>query len=278
MIYRSISRTELNPNLPAGGEKVRLRVYARPRRGVMADSGERWAVIVCPGGGYQVLAPSEGEPVALAFLAAGMQAFVLDYSVEPVRYPTALMELAASVAWVRAHAEEYGIHPHRIAVCGFSAGGHLAGCVSNLWNHPVLAPLGLTAEEMRPDASILCYPVITAEARSGHRLSFERLLGAGEPVPPEISLERAVSGSTPPTFLWATVTDGTVPVENTMVYAAALQAAGVPFELHLYGDGPHAMGLATKESAWSPEYENPHAASWHGLCVEWLNRLPQRAK
>lgn len=273
MIARNITREELSPNLPAGGERVRLRAYLRPSRKVLADDGRRWAVIVCPGGGYSLLAPGEGEPVALAFLAAGVQAFVLDYSVEPVRYPVALMELAASVAWVRRHAEEYGIDPRRIAVCGFSAGGHLAGCASNLWDSPVLASLGLTPEEMRPDASILCYPVITTQAREGQPLSFSRLLGPAREVPPELLLDRSVTGRTPPTFLWATVTDDMVPVENTMLYAAALRRAGVPFELHLYGDGPHAMGLATAESAWDPAHENPHAASWHGLCVEWLRRL-----
>lgn len=272
MIYKTITREELEIPLP-GGERVRLRAYLRPRRGVLADNGARWAVIVCPGGGYQMLAPSEGEPVALAFLAAGVQAFVLDYSVEPVRYPAALMELAASVAWVRRHGAEYGIDPHKIAVCGFSAGGHLAGCVSNLWGHPVLSPMGLAPEEMRPDASILSYPVISTGGKGGRPLSFERLLGPNAPVPPEISLETAVTEKTPPTFLWATVTDSTVPVEHTMEYAAALRRANVPFELHLYGDGPHAMGLATAESAWTPEYENPHAATWHRLCVEWLNRL-----
>lgn len=274
MIYKTISRAELSPNLPAGGEKVRLRGYLRPNRGLLADDGRRWAVIICPGGGYWRLAPGESEPVALAFLAAGVQAFVLDYSVEPVRYPVALMELAASVAWVRAHAEEYGIDPNRIAVCGFSAGGHLAGCASTLWGRPVLEPLGLRPEDMRPDASILCYPVITAESSKGHLLSFSRLLGPDTDIPPELSLERSVTEGTPPTFLWATVTDDTVPVENAMVYAAALRKAGVPFELHLYGDGPHAMGLATPESAQGPEFENAHAASWHPLCVEWLRRLP----
>lgn len=273
MIAQSITREELSPNLPAGGDRVRLRTYLRPDRGLLADDGKRWAVIVCPGGGYRQLAPGEGEPVALAFLAAGVQSFVLDYSVEPVRYPVALMELAASIAWVRRHAEGYGIDPHRIAVCGFSAGGHLAGCASNLWDAPALEPLGLPPEEMRPDASILCYPVITASAGEGHPLSFSRLLGPDREAPAELLLDRSVTPRTPPTFLWATVTDGTVPVENTMLYAAALRKAGVPFELHLYGDGPHAMGLATAESAWAPEYENPHAASWHGLCVEWLRRL-----
>lgn len=273
MIYRTVTRQELHPGLPVGGERVRLRVYARPKTGMLADDGRRWAVIICPGGGYQMLAPGEGEPVALAFLAAGVQAFVLDYSVAPFRYPTALMELAAAVAWVRRHAKEYGVAPDRIAVCGFSAGGHLAGCAANLWGHPVLEPLELRPEEMRPDASILCYPVITAEARKGHALSFERLLGANTEVPEELFLERAVTRQTPPTFLWATVTDGTVPVENTMLYAGALRQAEVPFELHLFGDGPHAMGLATEESAWEQGYENPHAAHWHGLCVEWLRRL-----
>lgn len=274
MVCRVITREELGPSLPTGGDHVRLRAYPRPKQDIPPDDVRRWAVVICPGGGYWQLAPGESEPVALAFLAAGVQAFVLDYSLQPVRYPAALMELASSVAWVRAHAAEFGIDPHRIAVCGFSAGGHLAGCVSNLWEHPVLEPLGLRPEEMRPDASILCYPVVSADPGFGHLLSFQRLLGKDASVPPELSLERSVTKRTPPTFLWATVTDNTVPVENSMVYAAALRRAGVPFELHLYGDGPHAMGLATPESARSAEYENPHAATWHGLCVEWLRRLP----
>ena len=209
----------------------------------------------------------------LAFLAAGIQAFVLDYSVAPARHPAALMELAASVAWVRDHAKEYGIAPDRVAVCGFSAGGHLAGCGANLWGRPVLAPLGLPPERMRPDACILCYPVITSKPPYGSAACFENLLGEGAQIPPELSLEDVVSRDTPPTFLWATVADGTVPVENTLLYAAALRRAGVPFELHLYEKGPHAMGLATAESAWRPDYVDPHAASWHGLCVEWLKGL-----
>ena len=272
MIYKTISREELNVPVP-GGERVRLRAYLRPGKGFVADDGARWAVIICPGGGYGLVAPGEGEPVALAFLAAGMQAFVLDYSVAPARYPAALMELAASVAWVRDHAGEYGIAPDRVAVCGFSAGGHLAGCGANLWGHPVLAPLGLAPGHMRPDACVLCYPVITARPPYGSTVSFANLLGEGAEAPPELSLEDMVTGDTPPTFLWATVTDNTVLVENTMMYAAALRRAGGPFELHLYGDGPHAMGLATAESAWKPEYVDPHAATWHALCVEWLKGL-----
>lgn len=274
MIYRSIPLKELNPALDGAAENARLRVYARPGRGLLAADGKRWAVILCPGGGYGTVAPAEGEPVALAYLAAGVQAFVLDYSVAPVRWPQAFLELAATVAWVREHAEEYGVDPHRIAVCGFSAGGHLAGCMANLWGHPLLAQrLGLTPAQARPDAAILSYPVITAQGPFASKVSFDNLLGEGEDRPAELSLEESITTGNPPTFLWATVTDSTVPVENTIAYAATLRAAGVPFELHLFSDGPHAMGLATAESAWRPEQVNPHAAHWHELSVEWLGRL-----
>lgn len=271
MIYQSIPLTEVNERLPQGKTaRTRLRVYARPEKGLLAD-GDRWAVVICPGGGYGLTAPTEGEPVALAFLAAGVQAFVLDYSVAPDRWPQSFLEAASAVAWVRAHAADYGVAPNRIAVCGFSAGGHLAGCVAGLWQHPVLREqLALVPEQVRPDAAILCYPVITAEGPYASQKSFANLLGEGMPIPEELSLEKQVTAEHPRTFLWATVSDGSVPVENTMSYAAALRAKGVPFELHLYADGPHAMGLATEETAWKPEYVNPHAASWHKLCVEWL--------
>ena len=275
MIYRSIPLTELSPSLtPGSTQGTRLRVYARPGRGLVAGNGKRWAVIITPGGGYGLVAPAEGEPVALAYLAAGVQAFVLDYSVSPDRWPQAFLETAAAVAWVREHAEEFGVSPDRIAVCGFSAGGHLAGCMANLWGHPLVKErLGLTPEQVRPNAAILSYPVITAQGPFASKTSFANLLGEGADIPAELSLEESITPANPPTFLWATVTDGTVPVENTIAYAATLRAAGVPFELHLFADGPHAMGLATAESAWREDQVNDHAAHWHELSVEWLHRL-----
>lgn len=271
MIERSIPMEELAPGLGGG---ARLRAYARPGRGLLADDGRRWAVVICPGGGYGMVAPAEGEPVALAYLAAGVQAFVLDYSVAPCRWPQAFLELAASVAWVRAHAEEFGVAPDHVAVCGFSAGGHLAGCLANLWGHPLLETrLGLAPGQGRPDAAILSYPVITAQGPFASEMSFSNLLGEGEECPRALSLEESVTAGNPPAFLWATVTDGSVPVENTIAYAAALRAAAVPFELHLFSEGPHAMGLATAECAWREEQANPHVAHWHELSVEWLKGL-----
>ena len=141
-----------------------------------------------------------------------------------------------------------------------SAGGHLAGCLACLWDHPILKEaLGLAPAQVRPDASILCYPVVN----EGRYLS---PLGGGE----ELRLDRRVRPDHPPAFLWATAGDATVPVDNTLDYTRALRKNGVPFELHIFQDGPHAMGLADRESARDEAHYNAHAAAWHGLCVDWL--------
>ena len=163
----------------------------------------------------------------------------------------------------------------RVAVCGFSAGGHLAGCLANLWGSPVLEErLGLRPAEARPDAVILGYPVVTAGA-FGAADCFRTLTGADDmaEIPPELSLENSVTVGNPPAFLWCTGTDDRVPAENTLLYVAALRRAGVPFELHLYPDGPHAMALADRRTQGRPEQQDPHVATWFPLCLEWLKGL-----
>lgn len=271
MIYQCLTGPQLHPKLPLSKTPVSLTVYARPHTGeLLADDGARWGVLILPGGGYTLTAPGEAEPVALSFLAAGVQAFVLHYSVAPNRWPQAFLEAAAALSWIRDHAEQFGLSPHRVAVCGFSAGGHLAGCLSNLWHLPLAGDaLGLTPAQIRPDRTILCYPVISQalDPKSG---SLERLCGG--PVPPMLNLDQSVTPQTPPTFLWSTWSDASVPVSNTLHYAGALLGAGVPCELHIYGWGPHAMGVATPESARDPAHHSPHAASWLELCLEWLRR------
>ena len=250
MNYFQISAKQLHPALDGG---ARLQVYCRARSGLLADDGARWGVLVLPGGGYERIAPAESEPVALAFLAAGVQAFVLSYSLLPLGWPQQFLEGAAALAWLRARAGELGIRPDRVAVCGFSAGGHL-------WDHPLLGErLGLTQEQARPNAAILGYPVV-------NDVRYIAPLGGEE----ELRLDRRVGSDHPPAFLWATGEDATVPVQNTLDYAAALKRAGVPVELHLFARGPHAMGLADRESARDQAHYNPHAAAWHGLCVDWL--------
>ena len=232
MLCRRVSLEELHPALGGGAPETGLDIYCRGRTGLLADDGARWAVLILPGGGYERIAPAEGEPVALAFLAAGIQAFVLSYSVLPALWPRQFLEGAAALAWMRANAPELGFRPDQVAVCGFSAGGHLAGCLAGGYAEPLLNERLGGAEVLRPD----------------------RRVGPGHP----------------PAFLWATVGDATVPVENTLDYARALRARQVPFELHLFQDGPHAMGLADRESARDEAHYNAHAAAWHPLCIDWL--------
>ena len=124
MLGERMPLAELCPGLET--EAV-LTAYCRGRTGLLADDGARWAVLILPGGGYECIAPAEGEPVALAFAAAGVQAFVLSYSVLPARWPRQFLEGAAALAWLRSRAGTYGFRPDRVAVCGFSAGGAPGG-------------------------------------------------------------------------------------------------------------------------------------------------------
>ena len=227
---------------------------------------KRPAVLICPGGGYEFTSDREAEPMALAFVAAGYQAFVLRYSVAPARYPTALWELAATMTQIREHAEEWRIDPEQIATVGFSAGGHLAGCLGAFWNREVCTQK-FSAEKIRPNAQVLCYPVITS-GEYGHAGSFESLLGT-VPTDDAFSLEHQVSRDTPPTFLWHTQGDQSVPVENALLLATALQAAGVPLEFHLFAAGRHGLSLANEEVLHPdfPEIINPRIASWFPLCL-----------
>ncbi len=170
MLCRRVSLEELHPALDGGAPETGLDIYCRGRTGLLADDGARWAVLILPGGGYERIAPAEGEPVALAFLAAGVQAFVLSYSVLPALWPRQFLEGAAALAWMRANAPELGFRPDRVAVCGFSAGGHLAGCLAGGYAEPLLNErLGLTPEQVRPDAAILGYPVAIWTPWAGRR-------------------------------------------------------------------------------------------------------------
>ena len=234
----------------------------------------RGLVLICPGGGYEFTSPREAEPVAMQFAAAGWHATVLWYSVAPQRHPQPLLDVSRAVCLIRERAAEWNVDSQKIAVCGFSAGGHLTASLGVHWNKSYLSDTpGISAGMNRPDALILAYPVISGgECR--HAGSFQNLLGENpEPsLREEMSLERQVSEQTPPCFLWHTVSDELVPVENSLLFANALRKHQIPFELHLYPDGVHGLSLATEETA-TPDYPpNPHIAGWMPLCLEWLSR------
>lgn len=235
----------------------------------------RPAVIVCPGGGYRYTSTRESESIAMQYLAAGMQAFVLYYHCAPAVFPCALLELAKSVSIVRAHAAEWNIDPDKILVAGFSAGGHLAASIGCFWNQEfVYGPLGLTAEDIRPNGNILGYPVITS-GEFAHRGSFD-MLCAGldqEKYLALTSLENQAGPQNPPTFIWHTNEDQAVPVENSFLYTSALRKAKVPVEFHMYAHGWHGLSLANDETKCDKDRSEPKVQTWMELSITWIKDL-----
>jgi acetyl esterase/lipase len=224
------------------------------------------AVVVCPGGGYRNLASDhEGKQVAEWLNTLGVTAFVLQYRVGPrYRHPAPLLDGQRALRLVRAQAGAYGVDPARVGVLGFSAGGHLA---STLATHEgagdVAAPDPIDRLSARPDFAVLAYPVITMAGAFAHRGSRDHLIG--DPADPkladELSSERRVTSRTPPTFLFHTADDATVPVQNSLAFYEALLAAKVPAELHVFPHGHHGVGLAQSD---------PVLSRWPELCAVWL--------
>lgn len=219
----------------------------------------RPAFIVVPGGGYRMVAVAEGEIVAKKFYEKGYNVFVLSYTIamfEDIRlHLQPLKDLSRAVTYVRRHAEEFQIASDRLTVCGFSAGGHLCGSLAVHYMEPEIRPEGeYEGISNRPDTVILSYPVITS-GKYAHEDSFHVLLGESpsEEEREYMSLEKHVKKDTPPVFLWHTVTDELVPVENSYLFAEACKKEGVSYEMHLFRQGPHGYSLADEEWA-SGEY------------------------
>ncbi len=222
-------------------------------------------LLVLPGGGYGFLADHEGKGYAEWFASRGVTAYVLKYRLGSAgyRHPAMLQDAARALRTLRARARSGGLDPSRIGIIGSSAGGHLA---STLLTHfdagKSEAADPIERESSRPDLGILCYPVISMGGFT-HAGSKDNLLGEN---PPEelvhlLSNETQVTADTPPCFLWHTVEDGLVPVENSLQFAAAFRRAGVPFELHLYEKGGHGLGLPSPGNG---------APAWDAACLAWL--------
>ncbi len=231
----------------------------------------RPSVLICPGGGYAYATDREGETVALTFLAKGFNCFVLKYSCAPSTFPVALLEAASALHIIRSHAAEWFVDPERIFVCGFSAGGHLAASLGVFWNRPFVSTLlNVEKEKLKPNGLLLCYPVITS-GEFAHKGSFRNALGAeySAEMLARLSLENQVSENTPPCFLWHTWEDGSVPVENSVLFAMALRKYGVPCEMHIYQKGGHGLSLGnymTGDAVMS-------CANWVEMAARWMREL-----
>ena len=242
-------------------DKPSLRIYL-PEQGNRTGAG----VVICPGGGYGALAfDHEGHQVAKWFNSIGVAGFVLKYRLGPrYRHPAPLQDAQRAIRYVRANAEKLGVDPNRLGIMGFSAGGHLASTVATHFDSgdsPSDDPI--ERQSSRPNFAILAYPVISLSERFTHGGSRRNLLG--ENPDPELlkslSNETQVTSETPPTFLFHTGEDTGVPVENSLVFYAALRKAGVPAELHVYQTGPHGVGLAPG---------NPVLSTWKDRLTDWL--------
>ncbi|KFI67173.1 alpha/beta hydrolase [Bifidobacterium magnum] len=212
----------------------------------------RSTILIIPGGGYTMTSDREAEPIALQYVAAGYNAFILRYSCAPAVYPEALTQVAASLCLIHEHAREWHVATDRIAILGFSAGGHLAANMATSAGDNALAAHHFDSAQLRPNALMLAYPVITS-GQFAHRGSFDNLLGPDrndDRALRAVSIEEHIDGNTPPVFVWHTMTDDTVPVENSLMLISACHAAGVPVEAHLYPMGGHGLSLGTTETAW----------------------------
>lgn len=243
----------------------------------MRPNEKRPVILMCPGGGYEMTSDREAEPMAMQFLAMGYHVAILRYSVCPVRYPAALLQVAESVLYLKEHTDEYHIDPEKIVVQGCSAGGHLAANYGIAWNSPFLTKLmGMEndPEQLCVAGLLLCYPVITSGEKA-HEESFRNLLGEQyEEKKEELSLENQVTPDTPPTFLWHTATDETVPVENSLYFFQACLQQGVSAELHIYPVGGHGLSLANEETCRANGIGvQKECQSWIGLAQTWLEEM-----
>lgn len=225
------------------------------------------AMIVCPGGGYEHLAPHEGAPVARWLNSVGITSFVLKYRLGPKYHdPIELDDVQRAIRLVRASASDWKLDPLRIGIIGFSAGGHLASCAATHFDegNPD-APDPVDRASSHPDLAILVYPVITMTGPYVHQGSRLNLLGRSPDPQREdfLSSDQQVTADTPPCFLVHTADDRTVPVQNSLLFAAACRAHRVPMELHVFEHGPHGFGLAASD---------PDLSIWPSLAAQWLRR------
>lgn len=228
------------------------------------EKKSKGTVIICPGGAYVGRAPHEGKGYAEFFNSIGIDAFVLEYRVSPHRFPLELLDARRAIRWVRFHAKEYGIDPNKIAIMGSSAGGHLAALVSTYRQEIEFEGIDeIDKTDYIPNFQILAYPVIAiSNFKVGHIDSALNLSGReNAKMIPELDPVLIADKSTPEAFIWHTSNDSGVNVCNSLKYAEKLRALNKQFEMHIFPDGPHGIGLA-------PDY--PHVSQWVELLKNWL--------
>lgn len=289
---------------------VTLTTYILQDSPQLLAGGRRPAVIICPGGAYLDCSDREAEPVAMKFASMGYHTFVLRYSrygtepdgskadlfaqtPEPLAkehclYPTHMREIGKAMLIIHEHAAEWLVDTEKIAVCGFSAGAHNTAMYATRWHEEIICGFfGEEKEKFRPAAAILGYTlsdyllmkeaVLASSPQDAAFFGLSNTAFLGEAIPSdekllEVSPARHVTENTPPTFLWATAADAMVPVQQTLQMATALADGKIPFEMHIFEEGPHGLSLATPASAGIKTMVNADAAKWADLAGCWLEK------
>lgn len=277
---------------------VYLQTYIQDSQSLWQKQAPYPAIIICPGGSYHYLSEREGEAVALAFAAAGFQAFVLHYSVFQdqadtpeleTHFPQPMKEIARAMEIVHQRADDWYIDRDKIGLIGFSAGGHNVGMYGNAYEEELISgECALDKENLAPAFNILAYPVT----------NFSTMLASFQPLSPknekavqafvqacfgeqqvsESVMDRwspalTVNEKTPPTFLWTTHQDQVVPASQSLELAMALDQEGISYECHLFNQGPHGLSLATARTASRPEQVNEAVSQWFDLALNWLKEI-----
>lgn len=295
MVVTTIQLYDDRPN-------ITLTTYVLDNSAEMLNGKKRAGVLICPGGAYLGCSDREGEPVALRFAAMGYHAFVLRYSTyyesfQPpdadnmppnpaTMHPAPVRDIGKAFLTLREHADEWLLDMDKITICGLSAGGHNCAMYSVYWDKPLLTNhFGVDAALLKPAAAIIGYALtdyhLTMQtehdplAQGIRNAAAIALLGTKEPdeaLLTELSPARHISAETPPTFIWATVSDTLVPVEHSTRMATALAANNIPFEVHLFEDGRHGLSLADEATAGSLLDLDVDAAKWMPLVEAWLKK------
>ena len=273
MIHKKLELKEYFEFLGENGANPTLDIYL-PYDSMARKDRKRPCLLICPGGGYGACSLRESEPIALEFLPEGFNVFVLTYTCAPAKFPTQIREAAAAMELIYKNADEWHCDISKVSIMGFSAGGHLAAHYSTMFDCKEVREV--FSESKAPNASVLCYPVITALEGKCHQLSFERLAGHYPLTEEELNYfccDRCVDEKTPPAFIWHTFEDGAVPVVNSLLYAAALEKYKIPFELQIYPKGAH--GLATCNYETIPDMTEVIAYNnkWLGQVKGWLKLM-----
>ena len=265
------------PNLPRAKKKTQVTLYI-PDVWKEIDTEQTFpCTVICPGASYWWCSEREAEPVALRMIGNGIAAAVVNYACEYQHYPLQMLEILAAITYIRRNSERLHIDPEKIAVMGFSAGGHAACTAGLFWQEKIAEEaLGIEHGEDKPNGMILCYPVITS-GKYTHSGSMKCLLG-DDPDPElfeKMSLEKQVTENAPHAFIWHTSEDGLVPLENSLYIAEALHEKGIDVEMHIYPKGHHGLSLCDGTVSKKEDISDAvkYCSDWVPHCIKWIKEI-----